>query len=86
MKYIKYRQGKDVNPERIVTMKKFNKETKFILTLIIIAIIGLVFRAYGLWLTNKVEQQVIESAVLIESNEDGYTLSFDGEEYWYTFD
>lgn len=67
-------------------MKKLNKEMRFILTLVIIAVIGLVFRAYGLWLTEKVEQQTIESAVLVESNDQGYTLSFDGEEYYYTFD
>lgn len=66
-------------------MKKLNKEMRFILTLVIIAVIGLVFRAYGLWLTEKVEQQTIESAVLVESNDQGYTLSFDGEEYYYTF-
>ena len=65
---------------------KFNKETKFVIILILIAIIGLIFRAYGLWLTEKVTQQTIESAVLVESNEDGYTLSFDGQEYWYSFD
>ena len=67
-------------------MKKFTKETKFIISLIIIAIIGMAVRAYGLWLTERVEQQTIESAILVESNEDGYTLSFNGQEYWYTFD
>lgn len=67
-------------------MKKLNKETKFILTLIIITIIGLVFRAYGLWLTEKVRTETIESAILVESNDQGYILSFNGEEYWYTFD
>ena len=66
-------------------MKKLNKETHFIFTLILIALIGLAIRAYGLWLIKTTEQRMIESAILVESNEDGYTLSFDGQEYWYTF-
>lgn len=28
----------------------------------------------------------IEDAELVESDENGYTLSFNGEENWYTFD
>lgn len=67
-------------------MKKLNKETHFIFTLVLIALIGLAIRAYGLWLIKTTEQRMIESAILVESNEDGYTLSFDGEEYYYTFD
>ena len=67
-------------------MKKLNKETHFIFTLILIALIGLAIRAYGLCLIKTTEQRMIESAILVESNEDGYTLSFDGQEYWYTFD
>lgn len=66
-------------------MKK-NSEMKFIISLILIAIIGLVVRAYGLWLTEKVRTETIENAILVESDDQGYTLSFDGEEYWYTFD
>lgn len=66
-------------------MKK-NSELKFILVLAIVAIVGLVFRAYGLWLIDKTEKQVIESAILVESNDQGYTLSFNEQEYWYTFD
>lgn len=67
-------------------MKKFNKEEKFIIGLIIIAIIGIAINRYANWLIKTTEQQTIESAVLVESNEDGYVLSFNGEEYWYTFD
>lgn len=67
-------------------MKKLNKETHFIFTLVLIALIGLAIRAYGLWLIKTTEQRMIESAILVESNEDGYTLSFNGEEYYYTFD
>lgn len=67
-------------------MKKLNKETHFIFTLILIALIGLAIRAYANWLVKTTAQQVIESAVLVESNDQGYVLSFDGEEYYYTFD
>ena len=31
-------------------------------------------------------QQAIEDAELIESDENGYTISFNGEVSWYTFD
>ena len=31
-------------------------------------------------------QQAIEDAELVESNDEGYTLSFNGEVNWYTFD
>ena len=30
--------------------------------------------------------QAIEEAVLVYSNENGYVLSFEGEEHYYTFD
>lgn len=66
-------------------MKK-NNEMKFVLILALIAIIGLIFRAYGLWLTEKVRIETIEAAVLVESNDQGYILSFNGEEHEYTFD
>ena len=49
-------------------MKKLNKETHFIFTLILIALIGLAIRAYGLWLIKTTEQRMIESAILVESN------------------
>lgn len=65
---------------------RFNKEEKFLIKLLVLVAIGMLFRGYGLWLTDKVEQETIEKAVLVESNDKGYTLSFDGEEYWYTFD
>ena len=67
-------------------MKKFNKEEKFIISLIIIAIIGIAINRYANWLIKTTEQRMIESAVLVESNENSYILSFDGEEYEYTFD
>lgn len=31
-------------------------------------------------------EQAIEEAVLVYSNENGYVLSFEGEEHYYTFD
>lgn len=31
-------------------------------------------------------KQAIEDAELVESNDEGYTLSFNGEVNWYTFD
>ena len=61
---------------------RINKEEKFIIILVIIAIIGITINRYANWLVKT----TIESAVLVESNDQGYVLSFDGEEYYYTFD
>ena len=66
-------------------MKK-NNEMRFVLILAIIAIIGIAINRYANWLIKTTEQRMIESAVLVESNENSYILSFDGEEYEYTFD
>ncbi len=65
---------------------RINKEEKFIIILVIIAIIGIAVNRYANWLVKTTTQQVIESAVLVESNDQGYVLSFNGEEYYYTFD
>lgn len=61
---------------------KFTKEERFIAKVLIIVIIGLLIRAYGLHVRN----QTIQSAELTGVTENGYTLSFEGEEHYYTFD
>ena len=61
---------------------KFNKEERFIIRIIIIVIIGLLIRAYGL----HVREQTIRAATLTGVTETGYTISFEGEEHYYTFD
>ena len=33
----------------------------------------------------EVRNQTIEEAILVSSDENGYVLSFDGEEHYYTF-
>ena len=63
-----------------------NEERKFLAKIVIIVVFGLLVAKYGNWLTEKVRQQTIEEAVLIESDEDGYTLSFNGEYHVYTYD
>ena len=63
-----------------------NEERKFLAKIIVIVVFGLLVAKYGNWLTEKVRQQTIEEAVLIESDEDGYTLSFNGEYHVYTYD
>lgn len=67
-------------------MKYINKEEKFIITLIIIAIIGLGCVRFCNHLVEKTIDQTIKNAVLVESNESGYTLNFYGQEYSYSFD
>ena len=59
---------------------RFNKEEKFIIRIIIIVIIGLLIRAYGL----HVQKQTIRSAELTSVTDSGYTISFQGEEHIYT--
>ena len=60
---------------------KFNKEERFIIRIIIIVIIGLMVIGYGKFVRN----QTIQSAELIGVTETGYTISFNGEEHYYSF-
>lgn len=61
---------------------KLNKEERFIRNIIIIVVIGLLIRAYGL----HVREQTIREATLTTVTENGYSISFDGEEHYYTFE
>ncbi len=67
-------------------MKKLNKEYRFVISLIIIVIIGLGCVRFCDHLVEKTIDQTIKNAVLVESNESGYTLNFYGQEYNYSFD
>ena len=60
---------------------KFTKEEKFIALTLVTVLIGLMFVAYG----NYIKKQVIQSAELTGVTDSGYTLSFEGEEHYYTF-
>lgn len=64
---------------------KFTKEEKFIAKMVIIVVIGLLVRQYGLYIQNK----TIESAKLYSVNQNThteYTIEFDGEYHNYTGD
>ena len=61
-------------------------EKKFIIRMVIFVAIGLMFVAYGKYVTKTVREDTIKSAVLVESNEDYYTISFDGEEHIYYYE
>lgn len=67
-------------------MKHINKEEKFVISLIIIVLIGLGCVRFYNHLVEKTIDQTIKNAVLVESNESGYTLNFYGQEYNYSFD
>lgn len=67
-------------------MKRIHKEEKFIISLIIIVIIGLGCVRFCNHLVEKTIDQTIKNAVLVESNENGYVLNFYGQEYSYSFD
>lgn len=60
---------------------KFNKEERFIALVFVTVLIGLMFVAYG----NYIKKQVIQSAELVGLTETGYTISFHGEEHYYSF-
>lgn len=61
-------------------------EMKFIKRLMVMVVIGLLFVAYGHWLTKTVREETIQSAELIEATDDGYIISFDGEEHVYDYE
>lgn len=67
-------------------MKKLNKEYRFVISLIIIVLIGLGCVRFCNHLVKKTINETIENAVLVESNENGYVLNFYGQEYNYSFD
>lgn len=62
------------------------KEYKFIALILIIVLIGLGCVRFCNHLVEKTINETIENAVLVESNESGYTLNFYGQEYNYSFD
>lgn len=54
-------------------------EKKYLKKLLALALVGLLFVAYGRY----VEKSVIESAELVEVWDGGYIISFDGQEHIY---
>ena len=60
---------------------KFNKEERFIALVFVTVLIGLMFVAYG----NYIKKQTIRSAELTGVTDSGYTISFAGEEHYYSF-
>lgn len=62
------------------------KEYKFIALILAIVLIGLGCVRFYNHLVEKTINETIENAVLVESNESGYTLNFYGQEYNYSFD
>ena len=61
-------------------------EKKFVIRMLILVAVGLMFFTYGKYVTKVVREDTIKSAVLVESNEDYYTISFDGEEHIYYYE
>lgn len=61
---------------------RLTSEEKFLILIVLTVLIGLCIRWYG----NFVRQNVIENVTLVESSDEHYILSFEGEEHYYTFD
>ena len=49
------------------------------------AVAGVIFAFTFESRMEEVRDQTIEEAILVSSDENGYVLSFDGEEHYYTF-
>lgn len=60
---------------------RLNSEERFMVKVLIIVLIGLMIRAYGL----HVREQTIRAATLTGVTESGYSISFYGEEHYYSF-
>lgn len=58
-----------------------NSEEKFLVKILALVLVGLIFVAYG----NFVRNETIKAASLVDVNDSGYILSFEGEEHYYTF-
>lgn len=67
-------------------MKKINSEYKFIIRIIIFVAVGLMFVDYGKYVTKVVREETIQSAEFVEFTDDGYIISFDGEEHIYDYE
>ena len=61
-------------------------EKKFIIRMVIFVAIGLMFVAYGKYVTKTVREDTIKSATLVVINEDNYVINFDGEEHIYDYE
>ena len=68
------------------TMKKINSEEKFLIRIIIFVAVALMFVGYGKYMDKVVREETIKSAELIEVTDDGYIISFDGEEHIYDYE
>lgn len=64
---------------------RITSEEKFILFIIITVVIGLIIRGHINKVVEKNTNEIIESAVLVESSDQHYVLSFNGEEHYYSF-
>ncbi len=67
-------------------MKKINSEEKFLIRIIIFVAVALMFVGYGKYMDKVVREETIKSAELIEVTDDGYIISFDGEEHVYDYE
>ncbi len=56
-------------------------EKKFLKSVLVLVLVGLLFVAYGRY----VENSVIKSAELVEVTKDGYTISYNGEMHEYNY-
>ena len=60
-------------------------EEKFLGIILITVLMGLIIKGHINKVVEKATNEVITSAVLVESSNQHYILSFNGEEHYYSF-
>ena len=61
------------------------KEYKFVGLILVIFVLGMIAVNFCNHLVEKTKNEMIENAILVASNENGYVLEFEGEQYNYSF-
>lgn len=60
-------------------------EEKYLCIILITVLMGLIIKGHINKVVEKATNEVITSAVLVESSNQHYVLSFNGEEHYYSF-
>ena len=66
-------------------IRNITNEEKFLAIIIATVLVGLIVRGHINKMVERATNKVITSAVLVESSNQHYILSFNGEEHYYSF-
>lgn len=71
--------------KHIIRNIRITNEEKFLGIIAITVLVGLIIRGHINKVVERATSEVITSAVLVESSNQHYVLSFNGEEHYYSF-